>query len=279
MTAALPTVSAGAGACDGDQGNEVSELTIVTLNLHGGMRTRRIATPRLGQYAPPPDGASSNGAFDVAGVLRSFDADVVVVQEAWWPDEGPAAVDTVAAEQGATVQAAMFGRGRVDPWPHYVAERRGQARGRIGIAVMSRLPVRLVANLPLDGIATDPAPRRCAQHLALDVDGHDLDLVAVHLSSRLPHAPPLQLRRLRPQLPPPGQPTVIVGDFNLWGPPVTAMLPGWRRAIRGRTWPAHRPHSQIDHVLVPDDVDVVDAAVLGEVGSDHRPLRVTLRLR
>ncbi len=89
----------------------------------------------------------------------------------------------------------------------------------------------------------------------------------------------MQLRRLRPQLPPPEQPTVIVGDFNLWGPAVAAMLPGWRRAVRGRTWPAHRPHSQIDHVLVRDDVDVVDATILGEVGSDHRPLRVTLRLR
>ncbi len=255
----------------------MSELSIVTLNLHGGMRPRLIATPRLRQYAPPPEGASSNGAFDVAGVLRSFDADVVVAQEVWWPDEGPAAVDTAAAERGATVQAAMFGRGIVDPWPHYVSDRR--ALGSIGIAVMSRLPTRFVANLPLDGIATDPAPQRCAQHLALDVDGHDLDLVAVHLSSRLPHAPPMQLRRLRPQLPPPEQPTVIVGDFNLWGPAVAAMLPGWRRAVRGRTWPAHRPHSQIDHVLVRDDVDVVDATILGEVGSDHRPLRVTLRLR
>jgi endonuclease/exonuclease/phosphatase family metal-dependent hydrolase len=48
--------------------------------------------------------------------------------------------------------------------------------------------------------------------------------------------------------------------------------------VRGRTWPAHRPHSQIDHVLVRDDVEVVDAAVLDEVASDHRPVRVTLRL-
>jgi endonuclease/exonuclease/phosphatase family metal-dependent hydrolase len=256
----------------------MSELSIVTLNLHGGRRSRRISTPRLRHPdPPPPEKAASNGAFDVAGTLRSFDADVLVVQEGWWPDYGEAAVDTAAVGRGATVHKAMFGRGIVHPWPHYVRDQR--TRGRLGIAVVSRLPTRFVANLPIDNVPTDPAPRRCAQHLALDVDGHALDLVTVHLSSRLPYAPPMQLRRLRRQLPPPERRTVIVGDFNLWGPAVTALLPGWRRAIRGRTWPAHRPHSQIDHVLVRDDVEVVDAAVLDEVGSDHRPVRVTLRLR
>ena len=94
--------------------------------------------------------------------------------------------------------------------------------------------------------------------------------------------PPLNVvlqrsRKLRRRLPPPDRRAVIVGDFNLWGPAVSALLPGWRRAVRGRTWPAHRPHSQIDHVLVRHDVDGVDAAVLDEVGSDHRPVRVTLR--
>jgi endonuclease/exonuclease/phosphatase family metal-dependent hydrolase len=257
----------------------MSELSVVTLNLHGGTRPRRISTPRFGQYGPPRDTASSNGAFDVAAVLRSFDADVLVMQEVWFPDTGPAAVDVVAADRGATVHSALFGRGLVEPWPHYVSERRGPGKGSIGIAVITRPPARLVARLPLGRAATDPAPQRCAQHLRLDVGGRELDLVAVHLSSKLPHAPPTQLRELRRQLPPPDRRAVIVGDFNLWGPAVTALLPGWRRAVRGRTWPAHRPHSQIDHVLVRNGVEVVDAAVLDEVGSDHRPVRVTLRLR
>ncbi len=71
---------------------------------------------------------------------------------------------------------------------------------------------------------------------------------------------------------------MLAGDCNLWGPPVMAVLgDGWRRAVTGRTWPARRPHSQIDHVLVrPGDVRVVDAAVGGDVGSDHRPLRLRL---
>jgi endonuclease/exonuclease/phosphatase family metal-dependent hydrolase len=253
----------------------MTELTVVTLNLHGGQRTRRVSTPRLGQHAPSADRVSSNGAFDVAGVLRSFDADVLVLQEVWWPDYGPDLVSAVAADRGATVHSVTFGRGHAEPWPHYLSVR--PARGRLGIAVVSSVPTRFVVPLSLGHVPADPAPQRRAQHLALDIDGHDLDLVALHLSSRLPYGPIMQLRSLRRQLPPPERRTVLVGDFNLWGPAVTAMLPGWRRAVRGRTWPSHRPHSQIDHVLVRDDVEVVDGEVLGEVGSDHLPVRATLR--
>lgn len=255
----------------------MNELTVVTLNLHGGQRNRGISTPRLRQHGPPPEKAATNGAFDVAGALRSFDADVLVLQESWWPDEGAAAVDLVAADSGATVHWASFGRGIVEPWPHIISARLHRACGRIGLAVVSRLPSRLVETIPVGDVPGDPALRRCALHLALDVGGLDLDLIAVHLSSRLPYAPPTQIRNLRRRLPPPDRRAVIVGDFNLWGPAVTALLPGWRRAVRGRTWPAHRPHSQIDHVLVRNGVEVVDAAVLDEVGSDHRPVRVTLR--
>jgi len=255
----------------------MNELSVVTLNLHGGQRNRGISTPRLRPHGPPPEKAATNGAFDVAGALRSFDADVLVLQESWWPDEGPAAVDLVAADSGATVHWASFGRGIVEPWPHIISARPHRARGRIGLAVVSRVPAQLVEMIPVGDVPGDPALRRCALHVALDVGGQDLDLIAVHLSSRLPYAPPMQLRNLRRRLPPPDRRSVIVGDFNLWGPAVTALLPGWRRAVRGRTWPAHRPHSQIDHVLVRNDVEVVDAAVLDEVGSDHRPVRVTLR--
>lgn len=259
--------------------DDTNELSIVTLNVHGGQRNRGISTPRLRHHEPPPSTASSNGAYDVAGALRAFDADVLVLQESWWPDDGQAAVEVVAAESGAIVHSASFGRGRVEPWPHFISARPHRARGRICLAVVSRVPARLVEMIPVGNVPGDPALRRCALHVALDVGGRDLDLVAVHLSSRLPYAPPIQLRNLRRRLPAPDRRTVLVGDFNLWGPVVTAMLPGWRRAVRGRTWPAHRPHSQIDHVLVRDDVEVVDAAVLDEVGSDHLPLRVTLRPR
>src|SRR5262249_9740252 len=145
-----------------------------------------------------------------------------------------------------------------------------------GIAVLSRLPSTRVGKLPVGPVWPDPARARGALQVELDVDGTAVQLVAVHLTSRLPHGPPVQLTRLRPQLPPPGCPAVIAGDHNFWGPGVVSLLPGWRRAVRGRTWPASRPHSQIDHILVRRDAVVRAAGVLPDVGSDHRPVHARL---
>ncbi len=47
---------------------------------------------------------------------------------------------------------------------------------------------------------------------------------------------------------PPGSPGIVAGDYNFWGPGVVSFFPGWRRAVRGRSWPAtasaqpDRPH-------------------------------------
>jgi endonuclease/exonuclease/phosphatase (EEP) superfamily protein YafD len=70
---------------------------------------------------------------------------------------------------------------------------------------------------------------------------------------------------------------VIAGDHNFWGPGVSAFLPGWKRTVRGRTWPASRPHSQIDHILVTSSVSAVHTEVLPPQGSDHRGVRAVLR--
>ena len=51
------------------------------------------------------------------------------------------------------------------------------------------------------------------------------------------------------------------------------------RAVFGRTYPAHRPHSQIDHVLVNAHVEILGGEVLPACGSDHRPVRARLAVR
>ncbi len=113
--------------------------------------------------------------------------------------------------------------------------------------------------------------------MVVDAGGSTLDVVAVHLSSRVPRGPVFQLLDLRGKLPVPERVAVVAGDFNFWGPTVRALLPGWRRTVRGRTWPARAPHSQIDHILVRPTMRATTSAVLAPVGSDHRPVRATIR--
>ena len=47
---------------------------------------------------------------------------------------------------------------------------------------------------------------------------------------------------------------------------------GWQRPVRGRTYPSHRPHSQIDHVLVRGGIEVARGRGAGRdaVGSPAR---------
>jgi endonuclease/exonuclease/phosphatase family metal-dependent hydrolase len=237
-------------------------LKITSFNCHAGVRARHngVCDP-----------------YDLDAVLRGFDADVIVVQESWRPDGGPGVVRRFGESVGAQVFEMPFGRARLAPRPH--VPRDGGGTGDVGLAVVSRIPAELEGRLKLGKVPGDPTPERGGLHVRLDVDGILVDLVGVHLTSRLPYGPPTQMRRLRRQLPE-GNPTVVAGDCNFWGPGVTAFLPGWTRTVRGRTWPASRPHSQIDHILVRDGdgVEVVNSAVLPAVGSDHRPVRATLRV-
>jgi endonuclease/exonuclease/phosphatase family metal-dependent hydrolase len=239
------------------------ELNLTSFNAHAGLRARRNG------FCEP---------YDLDAVLHGFDADVIVVQESWTPDGGTAAVRRFADAIDAQVFELHFGRARLEPWPH--VPRDGEGIGDVGLAIVSRIPAEVQGRLAVGTVPGDPTPERGGLHVVLDVGGTKVDLVGVHLSSRLPYGPPTQLRRLAPQLPNGGRPAIVAGDCNFWGPGVAAFLPGWTRTVRGRTWPARRPHSQIDHILVRtgDGFEVVDHEVLPEVGSDHRPVWARLRL-
>ena len=60
--------------------------------------------------------------------------------------------------------------------------------------------------------------------------------------------------------------------MNLWGPPLSLLFPGWKRAVKGATWPAWRPHSQTDHVLVNEHVDIIAGRVCTPA-NHHRAVR------
>jgi endonuclease/exonuclease/phosphatase family metal-dependent hydrolase len=214
--------------------------------------------------------------YDVQGVLRSLEADVIVVQETMRPNGEHGDIDEFAAEHGYELFFGLVGRTTLTTrWPRLTVD----GEGTSGIAVLTRSPARRLDDIVLGPTPGDPSPCRVAVRVEVDVDGTPLQVIGVHLTSRLPHGPPIQLRRLSRALPPPGVPAVVAGDCNFWGPPVTALLGGWQRAVRGRTWPARAPHSQIDHVLVRRaDIEPLDAKVYPDVGSDHRPVRAVLRI-
>ncbi len=234
------------------------ELTIASFNCHWAHR--------------PSDGSP----FDLDAVVEAFDTDVVVIQEVWQPSEAPAVLAGAAERGGYRPIELALSPSYVEPNPE-ITDRADLATGIWGVALLSRLPV-LDTRFPDLGTWTtrfDVAARRRAVVVDLDVGGTLVTLAAVHLSFVLPNAW-AQLRRLDAALPR-DRPTVVVGDCNLWGP-WAARATRRRRAVRGRTWPAPRPHSQLDHVLVSPEVEVVDGRVLPEAGSDHLPIRATLRV-
>ncbi len=234
-------------------------LSLATFNTHYGVRPAR---------RPPAE------PYDLQAALAALDTDVIVLQEVWRPDARRGRADEAAAALGYELEYVVTGSATTDArWPRLTVRGAGES----GIAVLSRVPLRRLGAPAVGPTPGDPAPCRRALEVEVDVHGSPVRLVAVHLTSRLPHGPPLQLRRLARALPPPGTPAVVAGDCNFWGPGVEALLPGWRRAVRGRTWPARAPHSQIDHVLTRrGELEVVAAEVMGDVGSDHRAVRVEL---
>lgn len=240
------------------------ELTLASFNIHWGRGSRRQG------YRP----------FDVAEACRGFEADVIVLQESWWPDGGRSQHELVAEALGMRSVSVALGRSRVVPKPKLVGRADDPSQPGDGswcLALLSRKPIRSTRTTDLPQLPLDPANRKLLQ-AEVDVDGTNLSVVATHFS-HLEFGAPLQTRALRRGLPPTDRPGVLVGDMNMWGWTIDAMSPpGWRRAVRGKTWPAGRPQHQIDHLLVTPSVEVVRREVLPDLGSDHRPVRARLRV-
>jgi endonuclease/exonuclease/phosphatase family metal-dependent hydrolase len=273
-------------------------VVVATYNVHGGV-----------------DGWGR--PYDVVAVCRAVDADVLVLQESWGPDGGESLSRQVARELGYAVEELTLARGRmVAPPPadgarwgpplwtrtHYGMrlDRRprrppaagcdparrgapapvGLVRGTWGIAVLSRLEMRVVRTIDFGQLPTDPARRGAivAEVSMPSPRGGSLHVVGTHMA-HLGQGSPRHIATLRRDVRDlVGRAAVVAGDMNLWGPPLSALLPGWRRAVRGRSWPAWSPVllAQTDHLLVTGPVRVRHAAVLRLAGSDHYPVRASV---
>ena len=232
------------------------KVAVASFNLHWGLDRR-------------------GAAFDQVAACRRLDADVLVLQEAWRQEGERGAAATIADELGYQVHLVELAQARWGKTPRIV-QQLGRAHGRWGFAVLTRQPVRRVWEIDMGRMWLD-VTRRAALAVEVALGASTLTVIATHLS-HLSHGSPIQVRRLRQDLPDPSQPAVLLGDLNMWGPWASALLPGWKRAVKGRTWPAHRPHSQIDHILVSGPVKVLDSGVGVFSGSDHRPVRAVLSI-
>ena len=207
--------------------------------------------------------ANADHAALVAWLSRS-DADIIVLQEITPPW-------ALALEALARTYPYRKVIPREDPY---------------GIALLSRWPIDAVQSMDFAG---DGLPALVAN---LDVHGRKLQVIALH--TRWPVLPGLQVARDRAlrqaaalALTQP-EATILLGDLNLtpYAPAFARLLSesGLRDALEGEAW---RPTWQagfwplalpIDHVLVPLGSCVTAHEIGPYVGSDHRPLQVTLQL-
>jgi len=239
----------------------MTELTVASFNLHWGRGSVRGGLP----------------PFDVTAACATLEADVLVLQEVWAPDGEVSHYDAVATALGMEAIVESMGRSTFDPLPRVIgppgAEDLGE--GEWCVAVLSRLPITAHHTVHLPQLRLDKV-NRALLHVDVDVDGSPLTVVGTHFS-HLEFGAPLHTRALRRGLPPTDRPAVFLGDMNMWGWCMSAMAPdGWTRIGEGKTWPAHRPHSRIDHILLAGGVTEVWSEVAPELGSDHRAVRARI---
>jgi endonuclease/exonuclease/phosphatase family metal-dependent hydrolase len=210
--------------------------------------------------------------YDLEAACRQLKADIIVLQEVWHPDGEPDPADEIAAALGADLLRADL----IDDTDlRSVGIADETARGQFGLVTLTSVPVTGYEVVALGRIAGDSTPR-AAQLITMELPGGGpLRIVNTHLTYRLLSA--VQLLRLLRHLVTDDIPTVIAGDLNMPGP-VTGLAVGYAPAVSGRTYPAHRPLLQLDHILTSRGVARCGGEVLPPSGSDHLPVRARLRL-
>ena len=235
---------------------EGETFSIASWNVHMGVHNDRHRAKTV-----TDDPADRN---DVVAHCVALDVDVLVLQEAWWwGTKNSDLIDQVSEGVGGVAH-------------HYTSPtktRRYPAWWTT--AIISRVPVERLDDVlvPSIGRRERAVPRiRLANGVTI-VGGHFDGIHSLRIR------PDVWLRQSGLFAKLAEENDILTGDMNMWGPVIERNVAPLRRAVHGRTWPSWRPHSQIDHILVSERLDVVTGKVLPDMGSDHRAVRAELRLR
>jgi endonuclease/exonuclease/phosphatase family metal-dependent hydrolase len=243
----------------------------VRLQISGGVLVRNNTETILASLNTHGGRGADGRPYDLEAACRQLKADVIVLQEVWRPRGQPDPVAEIAGALGAEPLWTDLLR---DTSLRSVGISGETRRGRWGLAALSTVPVTGFEAMDLGRIAGDPTPR-AAQLITVELPGQgQLRIVNTHLTHRL--LSPVQLLRLVRRLLADDIPTVIAGDLNM-PLPLTGLAAGFAPAVIGRSFPAHRPLLQLDHILVTHRVARCGGEVLPPAGSDHLPVRARLR--
>lgn len=248
----------------------------------------RVATFNILNGRSPADGTVDLGRLRDA--VADLDADVLALQEVDRDQprsQGADLTAVAAAAMGASEHrfvAALSGT----PGAAWVAATDEAPSGAsYGIALLSRYPVvswevirlpSLPVRMPMwsRGRVVPTLVRdepRVAVAAVVDAPTGRLTVASTHLSF-VPWWNGRQLLALVSSLAALPRPLVLMGDLNM-RPARASALAGLTPLVRARTFPAHRPVKQIDHVLA-DGMQAVAGRARQLPLSDHRALVVDL---
>jgi endonuclease/exonuclease/phosphatase family metal-dependent hydrolase len=216
-------------------------------------------------------------------MVRRTGADLVLLQE----------VDRNTQRSGPTDQPAVLAR--LTGYSVAFGRTIGFQGGDYGIALLSRWPIRRDTLIPLavttpPGLTTEGREQRGGLLAMVDAPGGPLAVLNTHLDASREDVWRVQeiAGVLRAAATVDAHvPLIIGGDLNaLPESPIHQRMgaggfrDAWPECGTGdaRTFPVNAPARRIDYLYLGGAVRCVDARVLADYSSDHRPLLVRIRL-